>query len=130
MKYYAYAPDKQALPSQAKLNSLVHFVFAEQWWIKRMHTSPLRVHKYDQADLVFVAAVLDPQMADDGLCVSFFEYFAPKHLPFLHSKPHILALSHGLVYQVNTRTRTLMRSAGMSQLLLLGMALAAFLLQS
>ena len=84
-----------------------------------MHTSPLRVHEYDQADIVFVAAVLDPQMADDGQCASFFEDFAPKHLPFLQSKPHVLVLSHGLVYQVSVQDT--------KKFLLSGMAIALFL---
>lgn len=69
-----------------------------------MFTSPLRVHSYDQADIVFVAAVLNPQMHTDAQCASFFENFAPKALPFLQSKPHILALSHGLVYKVESQS--------------------------
>jgi hypothetical protein len=77
------------------------------WWIKQIFISPLRVHDYAQADVVFVAAVLDPQMTNDEQCTSFFEDFAPKHLPFLKSKPHLLVLSHGLVYQVRTTREAL-----------------------
>lgn len=57
------------------------------------------MHDYEKADIVFIAAVLDPQRGDAHQCSTFFDDYAARAFPDLDKKLHVIVLSHGLVYQ-------------------------------
>ena len=61
------------------------------WYTEQIKTSPLRTYDAASADIIFVPAILDqhnPRLHDQ------FILEVDQFLPYLHTKPHLLVLTH------------------------------------
>lgn len=68
----------------------------DAWYNNQMMVSPLRTWRADEADIIFVPAMLSMKSPED---LDSFVEDAYSFLPYLGSKPHILVLSHAaLIY--------------------------------
>ena len=76
----------------------------DAWYNNQMMVSPLRTWHADEADIIFVPAMLSMKSPAD---LDSFVEDAYAFLPYLGSKPHILVLSHAaLVYNRISRLLT------------------------
>lgn len=61
------------------------------WFTNQIYVSPLRVHKQEEADIVYVPAIF----GDDAACTRFMDTVVTAY-PLVQHKPHLLALSYPL----------------------------------